>query len=119
MSKMFKDKTSFDERIAQSNNIKQKYPDKIPIIIERSKRDRKLLDLDKIKYLVPNNITVMDCIAILRRRLNLSSTESIYMFCPGYNIILAGTQSIDELYNKYKDDDGFLYIEYCCENTFG
>ena len=119
MSKMFKDKTSFDERIAQSNNIKYKYPDKIPIIIERSKKDNKLMDLDKIKYLVPNNITVMDCIAILRRRLNLKTGESIYMFCSKHNILLAGSQSIEELYTKYKDEDGFLYIEYCCENTFG
>jgi len=26
---------------------------------------------------------------------------------------------IHDLYDKYKDDDGFLYISYSGENTFG
>ena len=29
------------------------------------------------------------------------------------------TTLMKELYKKYKHDDGFLYIGYCVENTFG
>ena len=28
-------------------------------------------------------------------------------------------QSLSEIYDKHKNDDGFLYITYSSENTFG
>lgn len=119
MSSDFKDTMTFEERKSHSLLLANKFPDKLPIIIQRSKKDKLLKDLDKVKYLVPINITILDCINILRRRLLLNHTTAIYFFNYSHNVLLSPSQSIHELYTKYKDPDGFLYIEYSAENTFG
>ncbi len=117
--KPFKEMFSFEERKTHSSDIKVKYPDRIPIVMQRSVNDRILGDMDKIKYLVPGDITITEFMAILRRRLNVNSTVAIYLYNPDNKIILSGTNSITELYTKYGNEDGFLYIEYCGEATFG
>ncbi len=119
MSSDFKQQMTFEERKSHSLLLANKFPDKIPIIIQRSKKDRLLKDLDKVKYLVPYNITILDCINILRRRLLLTHNTAIFLFASSHNVLLSPSQSIYELYNKYKDNDGFIYIEYSAENTFG
>ena len=47
----FKDKYSFDRRINESTKIIEKYPERIPIIVERF--NRSLPDIDRKKYLAP------------------------------------------------------------------
>ncbi len=117
--KPFREMFSFEERKTHSSDIKVKYPDRIPIVMQRSVNDRILGDMDKIKYLVPGDITITEFMAILRRRLNVNSTVAIYLYNPDNKVILSGTNSINELYTKYGNEDGFLYIEYCGEATFG
>ncbi len=117
--KPFREAFSFEERKTHSSDIKVKYPDRIPIVMQRSVNDRILGDMDKIKYLVPGDITITEFMAILRRRLNVNSTVAIYLYNPDNKVILSGTNSINELYTKYGNEDGFLYIEYCGEATFG
>ena len=68
MKKSFKEKTLFDKRIQESEQIRNKYPDRIPIIVEKYK-DCKLPDVDKCKYLVPNDMTMSKFIFVVRRRL--------------------------------------------------
>ena len=64
MKKSFKEKTLFDKRIQESEQIRNKYPDRIPIMAPAS-------------------------------------------------------QTVGELYDNQKDEDGFLYVVYTSENTFG
>ena len=51
----YKKSKTFEERSSESSNIIQKYPNRIPIIVEKSK-GCKLIDIDKNKYLVPNDM---------------------------------------------------------------
>ena len=119
VNKPFKETYTFEERKTHSSDIRVKYPERLPIVMQRSMNDKILGDMDKIKYLVPGEITITEFMAILRKRLNINQTTSIYLYNPDNKIILSGTNSIEYLYNKYKNDDGFLYIEYCGENVFG
>ena len=119
VNKLFKETYTFEERKTHSSDIRVKYPERLPIVMQRSMNDKILGDMDKIKYLVPGEITITEFMAILRKRLNVNQTTSIYLYNPDNKIILSGTNSIEYLYNKYKNDDGFLYIEYCGENVFG
>jgi hypothetical protein len=118
-NKSFKEIYTFEERKTHSSDIRVKYPERLPIVMQRSMNDKILGYMDKIKYLVPGEITITEFMAILRKRLNVTQTTSIYLYNPDNKIILSGTNSIEYLYNKYKNDDGFLYIEYCGENVFG
>ena len=61
----FKQNNSLVERKKQSYAILNKYPDRIPIIVEKHKSCKNLLALNKIKYLVPINLTLGQFISIV------------------------------------------------------
>ena len=113
----YKDNHSFEERKTEAQRIRCKYPNRIPVIVNRGK-DCKLDDIDKKKYLVPTDITLGQFIFIIRKKIKLSAEEGLYLFI---NNDVLGTPStvMSEVYNNYKDEDDFLYITYHSENTFG
>ena len=107
---------TFKERLDESHKIKTKYPDRVPVICEKNPGSG--LDmLDKRKYLVPNDLTATQFLFIIRKRLKLASEKGIFLFVN--NMIAPSTHTMIELYNQYKDDDGFLYMNYTEENVFG
>ena len=113
----FKKDFEFEERKSEALRIKEKYKDKIPIIVEKSiKSDIK--DLDKKKYLVPNDITVGQFVYIIRKRIELTPEKAIFIFLEN-NTIPPTSSLLSKLYETHKDDDGFLYLTYAGENTFG
>lgn len=89
-----------------------------------------------IRYLVPADLTVGQFVYVIRKRIKLSPEKAIFIFI---NNVLppTGTSIPDNLYNfiytsvyilaalmsniyeERKDADGFLYITYSGENTFG
>jgi|TARA_Y100000389_G_scaffold87245_1_gene83825 GABA(A) receptor-associated protein len=112
----FKKKKTEEERIKESTKIIEKYPDRIPIVVEKSKNS-KVKDIDKNKYLVPSDMTLSQFLYIVRKRIDLDTSEALFFFIN--NTLCNNTMLLSEVYNKFKDKDGFLYIEYSTENTFG
>ena len=112
----FKKSKSESERISESSKIIEKYPDRIPIIVEK-KQKAKISDIDKNKYLVPKDMTMGQFIYVIRKRIKLNPTEALFVFTN--NILCNNSLLLSEIYNTYKDKDGFLYIVYTSENTFG
>ena len=112
----YKNIYTFDKRRNEARRILNKYPDRIPIICERAK-NQDLPLINKNKYLVTYDITIGQVICVIRNRMNLPSEFAIFLLVDGH--IPASASMIGELYEQYKDDDGFLYIEYFQENTFG
>ena len=114
----FKTIHTLSDRQTESFRIRNKYPDRIPIICEKSSQSAKNLpDLDKSKYLVPCDLTVGQFMFVLRKRIKLPAEQAIFLFVN--NTIPSTSSIIDMLYDAYKDEDGFLYITYSGENTFG
>ena len=112
----FKQKHTLEQRVAESNRVMKNYPDRLPIICEKSNK-AKMSEIDKTKYLVPSDLTVGQFIFVIRRRLSLTAEEAIYLFIDG--IIPPSAELMSNLYDRKKDVDGFLYILYANENTFG
>jgi GABA(A) receptor-associated protein len=74
-------------------------------------------DLDKKKYLVPSDLTVGQFVYVIRKRVKLSAEKAIFIFV---NNALPPTASLmSTIYEENKDEDGFLYVQYSGENTFG
>jgi len=96
--------------------IKNKYPNRIPIIVEK-KKDSELPDIDKSKFLVQKDMIINQFIYIIRKKINLKPNEAIFVTIN--NQMCISNQSLSEIYDKHKNDDGFLYITYSSENTFG
>jgi GABA(A) receptor-associated protein len=106
------------KRRFESEKIKEKYPDRIPIICERDPKS-KIAETDKNKYLVPPDITVSQFSFIIRKRLKLDKSAALFLLVNGKNSI-TGDSSLNEIYEKYKDiEDGFLYISYTGDLIWG
>lgn len=117
MSK-FQQKFSFSKRIAESARMYNKYPDRICVIVEKSDNSINIPDIDRSKFLVPKDLTIGDFMYVLRKRIHLSPDKSIYLFIN--NLVMPTISStFIELYENHKHKDGFLYIYYAGESTFG
>jgi GABA(A) receptor-associated protein len=112
----FKKENSAEKRKAESERIRDKYPDRVPIVLIKA-TGTKLPDIDKYKFLVPGDLTITYFQTVIRKRLVLKQEEALYLFCG--NTIPTQTNSLNEIYKKNKDEDGFLYLTYSTENTFG
>ena len=113
----FKQKYTFETRLGEASRIREKFPGRVPVIIERAAKDKLLQPIDKNKFLVPADLTMGQFIFIIRKRISLSSERALFIFC---NNSLPTTGSLmRELYGSHGDHDGFLYMTYCGENTFG
>lgn len=106
----------YEKRCEDSKRIRDKYPDRIPVICEIGKSSN--LMLDKNKYLVPCNITVGQFQYIIRKKVpNIGAEHALYMFIN--NGLMPVAKEMYEVYNEKKDKDGFLYTVINTESTFG
>ncbi|KAG2435899.1 hypothetical protein HXX76_007094 [Chlamydomonas incerta] len=112
----FKQEHSLDKRKAEAARIKEKYPDRIPVIVEKAERSD-IPDIDKKKYLVPSDLTVGQFVYVIRKRIKLSPEKAIFIFVK--NVLPPTAALMSSIYEDHKDEDGFLYITYSGENTFG
>ena len=112
----FKSKYSFDNRCKESNNIITKYPDRIPVIVEKHETSD-VVNIDKNKYLVPCDLTVGQFVYVIRKRMKMPPEKAIFVFVD--NQIPMQSSLMSSIYDQSKDRDGFLYIKYAGENTFG
>ena len=114
----FKESYPFDKRLDESTRIRSKYPERMPIIVEKNPACNGLSDIDKHKYLVPSDLSVGQMLYVVRKRIKgMSPDKALFLFvgdtmpCMSDQIVL--------LYDRHKDEDGFLYLTYSSENTFG
>jgi GABA(A) receptor-associated protein len=112
----YKVRYSEEYRINEFKRINAKYPERIPIIVCKGK-DCTLNDIDKIKYLVPNDMNIAQFIYIIRKRICMQDHEALFILVN--NNLLPSNKLIKEIYDSNKDTDGFLYVIYTSENTFG
>jgi GABA(A) receptor-associated protein len=108
--------TEFEKKYNESKRIREKYPERVPVIVEKAKGCN-LNDIDKKKYLVPCDITIGQFISIIRQRIKLSPDKAIFIFIN--NILPPTSATIHSIYNEMKHGDGFLYIHYNGESVFG
>jgi GABA(A) receptor-associated protein len=93
--------------------LRTKYPDRVPVIVLF---DKDILS-DKKKFLVPKHLTVGQFLHVIRKRVKISSEQALYMYCN--NELPVHSKLISEIFTQYENEDGFLYVSVCIENTFG
>nr|POE96854.1 autophagy-related protein 8c [Quercus suber] len=112
----FKMEHPLERRQAEALRIREKYPDRIPVIVERAEKSD-VPDIDKKKYLVPADLTVGQFVYVVRKRIKLSPEKAIFIFVK--NILPPTAAMMSAIYEENKEEDGFLYMTYSGENTFG
>lgn len=112
----FKEDHKVENRMNESKKILLKYPNRIPIIVEKSD-NCSLPDISKKKYLVPNDMSMCQFLYVVRKRIQLEPSKSLFIMIN--NHLVPSAKSLGVIYEDDKDDDGFLYMVYSAENTFG
>jgi len=114
----FINKHTFEDRKTESARILLKYPDRIPIIVEKSTGAIDLPTIDRNKYLVPCDLSMGQFIFVIRKRIKLQPSAALFTFV-GNGVQPVGTEMISSIYEHHKSKDGYLYVKYAAENTFG
>ena len=112
MNFKFKKENSLKNRQFKLQNIKNNFPDKIPLIIQKYKNS-KLPEYQKDKFLVPDFFTINDLINFFKKRFNIGAEFELILYLNEDNYVESKNLSITEIYDQYKDqEDGFLYLYY-------
>ena len=112
----FKKQFPLYQRLKESEKVLYEYPDKVPIICEKDNRVQNCA-IEKRKFLVSKDLTVGQFMYIVRKQIQMNSSMGLFLFTNG--TIPPSSEKMGNVYNKYKDIDGYLYINYAFENTFG
>ena len=111
-------KFSLEHRIKECKKIREKYPDRIPVIIEKSVNNSgRIPNLDKHKFIVPADITIGQFMYVLRQRIKIPSKVGMFLFIN--NKMLSTSSLMGGIYEEEKNIDDFLYVTFSGENTFG
>lgn len=116
--KPFKMRHSLPLRQQESSDIMQKFRSKLPIIVEKADSEKNLPDLDRTKFIVPDDMSMTQFIGIVRSRLSLKHTQAFYLLVRN-RCLTSMSQTMAEVYWGYKDVDGFLYMTYAAQEMYG
>lgn len=117
-SRSFKDQRSLGSRKQEVADIRQRFPSKIPVIVERYAKEKNLPLLDKTKFLVPQELTMSQFVSIVRNRLQISACQSFYLLVNNRSMANL-SKTLSDVYAEFHDEDGFLYITYASQEMFG
>lgn len=109
-------KSEFIKRKNETDRVRLKYPERVPVMVFKSPGCL-LSDIGKNKFLVPIDMTLSQFVAIIRQRINIKQDNAIFIFIN--NLLPPLSKTMISLYEEYKQNDGFLYIHYNGESTFG
>jgi GABA(A) receptor-associated protein len=108
---------SLEDRKKESSRVLKKNPNHVPVIVERSKNSDNVPAITKTKFLANRDATMGEFLHVIRKMVNIRPEQAIFIFIN--NNLPTHSALISEVYNEFADEDGFLYIEYTGENTFG
>lgn len=103
--------------ISDVERVLKKYPGRVPVFIDRAKLKSTIPEIDKKKFLVPRGMNISHLMYIIRKRIQLKPEQALFIFIN--NTLPPNSESVENMYVKHKSKDGFLYINYSTENTFG
>lgn len=106
------------QRRMEVSRLLKKYPNKIPVIIQKDKSCSFETASNINKFLVPADLTVGQLIYTLRQRVKLSPEQALFIFFNQQ--IISTTSTMRETYIQHHNkDDEMLYATYSTETTFG
>lgn len=96
--------------------MRQKYRDRVPVIVQKASGSV-LPDIDKNKFLVPEDVSFAQFTFVVRKRIRMRDTQNLFLICN--RKIPLGETPMRVVYDQCAAQDGFLYVRYALEDTFG
>ncbi len=113
----YKKAKTLEERKEECEKVKKDHPGKICLICEKAPKSQ-LPDIEKTKYLLKEDINLVQFTQIIRNKLKIEKESALFFLVNGKKS-LSGNDTMINIYNKYKDVDGFLYVAYAAEEVWG
>ncbi len=118
----FQTKYNLAKRTNEAQRMLNKYPDRIPVIVDSGTVDTP--KLNRHKFLVPLDVTVAQFLIVLRNHFvsKPDASQALFLFVKSnedQNILLSPTNMIKEIYKTHKGTDDFLSFIVCAETTYG
>uniref|UniRef100_A0A8C0P0B3 GABA type A receptor associated protein like 1 n=2 Tax=Canis lupus familiaris TaxID=9615 RepID=A0A8C0P0B3_CANLF len=109
MKFQYKEDHPFEYRKKEGEKIRKKYPDRVPVIVEKAPKAR-VPDLDKRKYLVPSDLTVGQFYFLIRKRIHLRPEDALFFFVN--NTIPPTSATMGQLYEINSVGENNLLISF-------
>lgn len=74
-------------------------------------------DIDRNKFLLPRDFTIANFLEVIRKHTKLTREQALFVYVDG--TVPASNALIGAIYDRHKDKDGFLYVVYTGESSFG
>ncbi|XP_045466943.1 microtubule-associated proteins 1A/1B light chain 3C-like [Harmonia axyridis] len=98
--------------------MRSRFPTRVPVIVKRFSKEKHLPQLDKKKYLIPQEVTMSEFQMFLRNKMELQSNRSMYLLVNNRSMLSLST-TIAEVYHEYANNEGYLSITYTSQEVFG
>jgi len=98
--------------------IRTRFPNKIPVIVQKYWKDNQLPQLDKSKFLVPQDITMSQFQTIIRNRMRMTQNQALYLLV-NERTMMSLSLTLGEIYSEHAGPNGFLYVTYASQEAFG
>lgn len=111
-------------REGELEQIRKKYPERIPVVVTRSATcDKSTPDVKKHKFLVPNHFVFGDLIHTVRKWLTMPPERALFLFVnppeKKNEFVPSPSSLLAEIHQNYHHRNGVLYVVYTLESTFG
>ena len=106
-----------EERSLDSSQKLKQHPDRVPVIIDRASPSAP--KVDRHKFLCPKNTTMAQFSFVVRKRMELAPEQAVFLFCGNDSVLPTTSLRMEEVYDNHAAEDGYLYVTYSLENTFG
>ena len=113
----YKSQESKEARIKQSKELLKKYPNKVPVILEKDPSS-KITEIGKTRYLLERKSTAKEVMEMIRKKTTIDEKDALFLQVRA-KFSITGEKTIGDIYDTYKDSDGFLYIMYTTELIYG
>ena len=113
-------KIPLEDRKDEYKKLIKMYKTKLPVIIEKNPNFLNIKSCEKKKFLLYEDSYISDIIILLKNKLELkpiiSNTQlHILILETINNLPLSEDDRLIDIYNKYKEEEGFLYLQYIYE----
>eukprot|EP00092_Neocalanus_flemingeri_P099904 GFUD01127520.1.p1 GENE.GFUD01127520.1~~GFUD01127520.1.p1 ORF type:complete len:165 (+),score=36.54 GFUD01127520.1:66-497(+) len=116
--KSYRQRLELEDRRKECAESRMRYPTKILLVIEKHRAEKSLEEIDKIKWLVPQEMTLLQLSSVLKQRLKCPQHQQLFLTINGREFppLLSPLAS---LHSQFCDEDGFLYLSYSSQECYG
>ncbi|XP_045454577.1 uncharacterized protein LOC123663984 [Melitaea cinxia] len=98
--------------------IRDRFPNKIPLYVERFANEKDVPVLGRNKFLVPQELTMSQFLYIIRTKMKLRDSQALYLLI-NEKVIVSHSMTMAQAYDQFQSPDGFLHITYAAQQVFG